>query len=95
MVSGKQVASLLAFLIRMNGVRRILEIGTYTGYSALAMAENLPDDGELITLDVDAETNSLLRKVFGQKVPMAAKSIRSVKPGTGTAITGLKAEFRS
>jgi len=41
----------LEFLIRWGGARRILEIGTFTGYSALAMALTLPEDGKLVTLD--------------------------------------------
>ncbi len=42
MVSGPLVGSLLGFLIRAIGAKRVLEIGTFTGYSALVMAENLP-----------------------------------------------------
>jgi len=91
MVSGAQVASLLGFLIRMNGVRRVLEIGTYTGYSALAMAENLPDDGELVTLDVNPETNALARS-FWAKSPHGRKIRSMVKPALD-AIAELKGEF--
>jgi predicted O-methyltransferase YrrM len=51
MVCGDLVASLLGFLIRTKNVKSILELGTFTGYSALAMAENLPSDGKVITID--------------------------------------------
>jgi len=91
MVSGAQVASLLGFLIRMNGVKRILEVGTFTGYSALAMAENLPDGGELITLDVDPETNKLA-KSYWAKSPHGRKIQSFVKPALET-IRELKGEF--
>lgn len=58
MLSGPMVASFLGFLIKSLQVKSILEIGTFTGYSALAMAENLPDDGNIITLDVNKKTMS-------------------------------------
>lgn len=57
MVSGQLVAQLLQLLIRISGARTILELGTLTGYSALAMAEVLPDDGRLITCDRIAQAN--------------------------------------
>lgn len=46
---------LLAMLVAISGARRILEIGTFTGYSAIAMAEALPPGGHITTLDVSAE----------------------------------------
>jgi predicted O-methyltransferase YrrM len=42
----------MALLVRLMGARRLLEVGTFTGYSALAMAEALPDDGRLTACDV-------------------------------------------
>ena len=45
----------MALLIELTGIRRVLEIGCYTGYSALAMALALPSDGRLITLEVNPE----------------------------------------
>lgn len=59
MLVGPLEASLLRMLVSLSGAQRILEIGTFTGYSALAMAEALPDNGELITLDVSAETTAI------------------------------------
>src|ERR1700704_1406897 len=43
---------LLAFLVRLTRARNVLEIGTFTGYSALCMARALPADGRLVTCDV-------------------------------------------
>lgn len=57
MVCGELIASFLGFLIRSNNVKSILEIGTFTGYSALAMAENLPSDGKVITIDKNKKIN--------------------------------------
>lgn len=49
-------AQFLALMVRITGARRILEIGTLGGYSAIAMARALPDDGQLVTLEVDPAT---------------------------------------
>ncbi len=53
---------LLALLVKVLGARRILEIGTYTGYSAMCMAEALPEDGEIITCDVNVEWTDVARR---------------------------------
>ena len=50
MTTGRIEAGLLKLLARLIGARRILEIGTFGGYSALSMAEALPEDGSLVTL---------------------------------------------
>lgn len=55
---------LLAFLARLIGARRAIEIGTFTGYSALMMASGLPDDGRLITCDVDEDVTAIARDFF-------------------------------
>jgi predicted O-methyltransferase YrrM len=51
----------LAFLVRLTGARRALEVGTFTGYSALAVALALPEDGTLIACDVSEEWTSIGR----------------------------------
>lgn len=55
MLSGHVEGQFLKFLVRLVGARRVLEVGMFTGYSALAMAEALPDGGELVACEVDAE----------------------------------------
>src|SRR5262245_15451420 len=75
-LSGPLVGSLIGFLIGALGVRRVLEIGCYTGYSALAMAERLPNDGEVITLDINPETDAVARKFWAQSPH--GKKIRSI-----------------
>lgn len=72
MVSGPLVGSFLGMMVRLLGAKNILEVGCYTGYSALAMAEQLPSDGKLITLDINAETQSIARS-FWKKSPHGAK----------------------
>lgn len=46
---------LLSLLVALTGARRILEVGTFTGYSAISMAESLPTDGRITTLELDPE----------------------------------------
>lgn len=56
----------LQMLVRLTGARTILELGMFTGYSSLMMAEALPDDGRLITCEVDPKAESIARKYFDQ-----------------------------
>jgi caffeoyl-CoA O-methyltransferase len=56
----------LKMLVRLTGARRVLEIGMFTGYSALMMAEGLPEDGRLITCDVDPKAESIARRYFNE-----------------------------
>jgi predicted O-methyltransferase YrrM len=48
----------LALLVKLIGARRVLEVGTFTGYSALCMAEALPDNGLLICCDIPGDYNA-------------------------------------
>lgn len=59
-------ARILQFFIRGFGVKRIVEIGTYLGYSSLCMAQALPEEGQLITLEKNPEHYELARKLFSQ-----------------------------
>ncbi|MBL8226142.1 MAG: class I SAM-dependent methyltransferase [Chromatiales bacterium] len=52
----------MALLVRLLGARRCLEVGTFTGYSALACALVLPPDGRLVTLDVSADWTAVARR---------------------------------
>ena len=49
----------MAFLVGLIGARRTLEVGTFTGYSAMAVAEALPDDGRVTACDVSAEWTAI------------------------------------
>jgi caffeoyl-CoA O-methyltransferase len=66
MLIGKMEASFIGFLLRSIDAKRVLELGTFTGYSALAMAENLPSDGEVITIDINESTVLLAKKFWNQ-----------------------------
>lgn len=62
MLSGHVQGRLLAFLSRMVRPNRILEIGTYTGYSALCLAEGLTDNGRLLTIERNDELEDRIRE---------------------------------
>lgn len=57
---------LLRLLVQLSGARRALEIGMFTGYSGLMIASGLPDDGELISCDVNPEAEAMARRYFEQ-----------------------------
>ncbi|CAM9242219.1 unnamed protein product [Ectocarpus sp. 12 AP-2014] len=64
MVSGHLQGELLKLLTTLSGAKRVLDIGTFTGYSALAFAEALPEDGVVITLESDARAAETARGHF-------------------------------
>src|SRR5688572_22029724 len=53
MLTGPLEGRFLKQMVMISGAKRILEVGMYTGYSALSMAEGLPEGGELITLEIN------------------------------------------
>ena len=66
MLTGQLEGRFLKLMVQVAGARRVLEIGMYTGYSALSMAEGLPADGELVTLDIDPTAVEFARKYFAR-----------------------------
>ena len=64
MLCGPIEGSLLRFLVWAAGARRVLEIGCYTGFSAQMMAEALPDDGKIITCEIDPDTAAIVQDHF-------------------------------
>ena len=64
MLSGREQGRILSLFSRMIRPKKIIELGTYTGYSALCLAEGLPIDGELITIDNNDELEWLRTKYF-------------------------------
>ena len=66
MLSGHFQGRVLSMLSKMMRPERILEIGTYTGYSALCLAEGLTKSGKLYTIDVNEELESRVRGYFEQ-----------------------------
>ncbi|MBR5843520.1 MAG: O-methyltransferase [Bacteroidaceae bacterium] len=75
MVSGHLQGRILKMICRMVQPRRVLELGTFTGYSALCFAEGMPEDGEVHTLEIDDEVEDFAREHFdrspyGHKIKM-------------------------
>jgi len=89
MTTGRIEARLLKLLARLVGAKRILEIGTFAGYSALSMAEALPEDGELVTCEIDPEAIIFAKKYFdlsehGKKITlMEGSALESLKKISG------------
>lgn len=88
MLTGPIEGRFLKMMVQLTGAKRVLELGMFTGYSALSMAEGLPDDGELITCDLDPTCIAIARKFFarsphGKKIQIqegpALESLRSLK----------------
>lgn len=68
MCSGHLQGRLLKMFVRMIAPRRILELGTFTGYSALCLAEGLPEGGELHTVEIDDELEDFIRTHLSQSL---------------------------
>ena len=88
MLSGHIQGKLLELLVRMLRPRRILEIGTFTGYSALCMAAGLDAEGELHTTEVDDELEPLAQSFFdrsphGSKIRLHIGSALAIAPALG------------
>lgn len=66
MLSGPTQGALLALLVQLTQARRVLEIGTFTGYASLWMAQALPDDGLLHTIDRNEELEDRVRAYFSE-----------------------------
>ena len=66
MMVGRIEGQFLARLVRLSGARRILELGTFTGYSSISMASALPNDGRIITCDVDPEATAIARRYMDE-----------------------------
>lgn len=80
---GKVEGKLLQLLVKISGVRKAVEIGTFTGFSALIMAEALPEDGRLITCETNEKHAEIARRYF-EKSPHGAKIRLELKPAMET-----------
>ena len=90
MLSGHVEGQFLKMLVHVTGARRVLEIGMFTGYSALAMAEALPADGIVIACEIDAEVAAFAQRCFA-----ASDSGHQVEVRLGPALSTLEDLARS
>ena len=64
MLSGSVQGELLRMLVKMSGAKRVLELGTFTGYASICLASALSEDGHLDTLELNDELEDLIREGF-------------------------------
>src|SRR5437763_12333049 len=79
---GPDQGALMALLVRLTGARKALEIGVFTGYSALAVASALPADGKLIACDVSEEWTRIARR-YWQEAGVASRIDLRLGPAAG------------
>jgi predicted O-methyltransferase YrrM len=93
--SGMQIGAdqgqFMALLVQAIGARRCLEIGTYTGYSALAVALALPEDGRIVCCDISEEWTAIAQR-FWKKAGMEHKIELRLAPALET-LKNLKGPF--
>ena len=90
---GPDQAQFMALLVELLGARYALEVGTFTGYSALAVALALPDDGRLVACDVSEEWTAIGRR-YWKEAGVAQKIDLRLAPAIDT-LDGLLAEGRA
>ncbi len=88
---GADQGALLQVLVRLMGARRCIEIGTFTGYSALAVALALPPGGRIVCCDVSEEWTAIARR-YWKKAGVARKISLRIAPALDT-LAGLKGPF--
>ena len=66
MISGKQQGRFLVIISKLLSPKNILEIGTFTGYATLCLAEGLAENGKITTLDINEELSYLPKKYFAE-----------------------------
>lgn len=85
MLAGHLQGRILKMLVRIHRPQRILEIGTYTGYATLCLAEGLPADGEIHTVEIDDEMEDFIREHFKHshlkdKIRLHIGNVREIIP---------------
>jgi len=83
MMVGEVEGRFLEFLVRLRGAQRVLELGTFTGYSSLSMARGLPEGGRVITCDVNPETTAIARR-YAEEAGLTDRIEFRLGPGVET-----------
>jgi caffeoyl-CoA O-methyltransferase len=86
MMVGVLEGAFLSFLVFMTRARRVLEVGTFTGWSSIAMARALPPGGSLVTCDVNEETTAVARR-YAEEAGVADRIEFRLGPGIETLAT--------
>jgi caffeoyl-CoA O-methyltransferase len=85
MLTGALEGRFLKMMVALTGARRVLEIGMFTGYSALSMAEGLPEGGELITCEIDPKAIAVAQRYFAR-----SEHGKKIKIKEGPALDSIK-----
>jgi caffeoyl-CoA O-methyltransferase len=91
MLTGPLEGAFLAMLVRLTRAQRVIEIGLFTGYSALSMAEALPDDGRIVSCEINADNAAIARR-FLARSPHGGKIEICMGPALET-LTSLEGFF--
>jgi len=91
MMVGQVEGSFLALLVRSLAAERVLELGTFTGYSSISMALALPPDGRVLTCDVNEETTEIARR-YAEEAGVADRIEYRLGPALDM-IAGVDGEF--
>ena len=91
MMVGQLEGRFLGVLVRSLRARRVLELGTFTGYSSISMALALPPDGRVITCDVNEETTAIARR-YAEEAGVADRIDYRLGPALET-VADLDGEF--
>ncbi len=83
MMVGTVEGAFLAFVVRLKQPRLVLELGTFTGWSSIAMAGALPPGGRIVTCDVNEETSAIARR-YAEEAGVADRIEYRVGPGLET-----------
>ena len=83
MMVGEVEGRFLEFLVRLMRAQRVLELGTFTGYSSLSMARGLPEGGRVISCDVDQETTAIARR-YAEEAGLADRIEYRIGPALET-----------
>src|SRR5208337_4823708 len=76
MLTGRVEGRFLQLTAQLSGAHRIVDIGTFTGYSALAMAEVLPDDGEILTIEQNPDHAKIAQNFFNRSPSLSKINLR-------------------
>lgn len=85
MLTGPMEGRFLKMMALISGARRVIEVGMFTGYSALSLAEGLPDDGEIYTCDLDPHCIGIAKSFFAR-----SEHGKKIKVLEGPALDSLK-----
>ena len=83
MMVGPLEGRFLELLVRLTRARRVLELGTFTGWSSIAMASGLPPDGRIVTCDIDPEAQEIARR-YAEEAGVADRIDYRLGPGLET-----------